>query len=77
MTGSYLSEEFNGRPVFLSCPEDCGSEEAGGAPGLQVPPQLAQSLWRLHAWIRIAPWTGTRPGFYLPLTPNIWLHLVM
>lgn len=42
-----------------SCPEDCGPEEAGGAAGLQISSQLPQSLWRIHAWIRVLPWTGS------------------
>lgn len=46
---------------FFSCPEDCGSEEAGSAAGMQVSAQLAQSLWRLHTGISIIPWTGTTP----------------
>lgn len=45
--------------VSSSCPEDCGSEEAGGAAGLQVPPQLPESLRRLHPRLGAVPRTGS------------------
>lgn len=45
--------------MFYSRPEDCGSEEADSIAGLQVSPQFSQSLWRIHTWISIIPWTGS------------------
>lgn len=56
--------------MFSSCPEDCSSEEAGGAAGLQIPPQLSQSLWRIHTWICVLLWTGSADA------PNTWSNLL-